>query len=122
VNVLGEVRSPGTQRFLQDRVSIIDAISSAGDLTDEGRREDVTVIREENGKKIYHKIDLRRKDLFQSPVYLLQPNDIVYVQASKNKLKVLNVDPEVQRKTGLLIGILSIATTLTTLIFTLTRH
>src|SRR3712207_1189008 len=58
VNVLGEVRSPGTHKFFQDRVTIIDAISSAGDLTDNGKRQDVTVIREENGKKIYRKIDL----------------------------------------------------------------
>jgi len=121
VNVLGEVRSPGTQRFPVDRVTIIDAISMAGDLTDNGKREDVTVIREENGKKIYRKIDLRRKDIFESPVYILQPNDIVYVGANKNKLKVLKADPEVQRKTGLLISGISIATTITALIITLTK-
>jgi polysaccharide export outer membrane protein len=121
VNVLGEVRSPGTQKFFVDRVTIIDAISSAGDLTDYGKRQDVTVIREENGKRIYRTIDLRQKNIFESPVYILQPNDIVYVGASNNKLKVLNADPEVQRKTGLILSVLSIATTLTTLIFTLTN-
>lgn len=121
VNVLGEVQSPGVQKFSADRVTIIDAISSAGDLTDYGKREDVTVIREENGKRIYRKIDLRRKDLFESPVYILQPNDIVYVGANNNKLKILNVDPDVQRKTGLAFSIISIATTVTTLIVTLLR-
>ena len=49
VNVLGEVRTPGTHKFLVDNVTVIDAISAAGDLTDYGKREDVTVIREEGG-------------------------------------------------------------------------
>ncbi|WP_026260118.1 polysaccharide biosynthesis/export family protein [Segetibacter koreensis] len=121
VNVLGEVRTPGTQKFLVDRVTIIDAIGSAGDLTDYGKREDVTVIREENGKKIFQRVDLRRKDIFESPVYLLQPNDIVYVGANNKKLKALNVDVDTQRTTGLIFSIVSIAATLTSLIVTFSR-
>ena len=121
VNVLGEVRSPGTQKFSVDRVTIIDAIGSAGDLTDFGRREDVTVIREENGKRIFHRIDLRRKDIFESPVYVLQPNDIVYVNANKKKLKALNVNEQAQRTTGLVLSVISIATTITYLIVTILR-
>ena len=58
----------------------------------------MTVIREEGGKKIYHTIDLRKKNLFELSVYLLQPNDIVYVAANNNKLKILKVDPEAQKK------------------------
>jgi polysaccharide biosynthesis/export protein len=108
INVLGEVRTPGTQKFQVDRVTIIDAISAAGDLTDYGKREDVTVIREENGKRIYHTIDLRNKNLFESPVYLLQPNDIVYVGPNKTKLQNLSVNPDAQRKTGLFFAILSV--------------
>lgn len=107
VNVLGEVRAPGAHKFTVDRVTIIDALSAAGDLTDYGMREDITVIREENGKRIYYTIDLRSKSLFQSPVYVLQPNDIVYVSPNKYKLKSLNIDPDVQRRTGLLFNIIS---------------
>jgi len=121
VYVLGEVRSPGTQKFQTDKVTIIDAIGAAGDLTDYGKREDITVIREENGKKIYHTIDLRSKNFFESPVYLLQPNDIVYVNPNKNKLKNLSVDPEAQRKTGLFLAITSVIVSVGTLILTALR-
>ena len=89
VNVLGEVHSPGTKTFASDRVNIIDVISAAGDLTELGKREDVAVIREEStGRKIY-KVDLRSGSLFQSPVYIVQSNDIVYVGASDQKFKQL---------------------------------
>lgn len=118
VNVLGEVRTPGTQRFNVDRVTIIDALSAAGDLTEYGKREDIMVIREEEGKKIYHTVDLRSKTLFQSPVYTLQPNDIVYVAPNKNKLKSVNIDPDAQRRTGLVFNIISIVITITTLVIT----
>lgn len=89
VNVLGEVNSPGTKKFDADRVTIIDAISAAGDLTDKGKREDISVIREEsNARKIY-RVDIRSGSLFQSPVYLLQSNDILYVGASDQKFREL---------------------------------
>jgi polysaccharide export outer membrane protein len=89
VNVLGEVKSPGLKTFEVDRVTIIDAISQAGDLTDNGKREDVAVIREEpTGRKLY-KVDLRSGSLFQSPVYHLQSNDILYVGANEQKFKDL---------------------------------
>ena len=121
VHVLGEVRSPGTQKFQTDKVTIIDAISAAGDLTDYGKRDDITVIREEKGKRIYHQVDLRNKNFFESPVYILQPNDIVYVNPSKTKLKNLSVDPEAQRKTGLFLTITSVIVSVGTLIITALR-
>ena len=121
VNVLGEVRSPGTQKFLVDRVTLIDALSAAGDLTDYGKRDDVMVIREEKGKKIYHKVDLRSRTLFESPAYILQPNDIVYVGTNATKLKNLSADPEAQRKTGVFLAITSVLISLATLIITATN-
>jgi polysaccharide export outer membrane protein len=108
VNVLGEVRSPGVHKFALDRVTIIDAISAAGDLTDYGKREDVTLIREENGKKIYYTIDLRSRTIFESNVYVLQPNDIIYVGPNRTKLRGLSVDPDAQRRIGLLFSITSV--------------
>ena len=121
VNVLGEVHAPGTHKFLVDKVTIIDALSAAGDLTDYGRRDSILVIREEDGKKNTYSIDLRNKSLFNSAVYNLQPNDIVYVSPNKFKIKNLNIDPDVQRRTGLLVTSLSVAVSLTTLIFTVFR-
>lgn len=87
VNVLGEVKGPGIQKFTADRVTILDAIGAAGDLTDKGKRQDVTIIREENNRRNIYKVDLRSGALFQSPAYILQSNDIVYVGANEQKFK-----------------------------------
>jgi polysaccharide export outer membrane protein len=116
VNVLGEVRNPGIQKFKTDKVTIIDALSSAGDLTDFGKREDVIVIREQYGKKITYKVDLRSRLIFESPVYYLQPNDIVYVNPNKYKIRSLDVDPSAQRRTGLLLSITSILLSIASII------
>jgi polysaccharide export outer membrane protein len=109
VNVLGEVKSPGSRIFQTDKVTLIDALSSAGDLTDYGKRNDIMVIREEEGKRSFYNVDMTNGALFHSPAYQLQPNDIVYVGANKNKLKNLNVDPDAQRRTGLIFSIISVA-------------
>lgn len=121
VNVLGEVRSPGVQKFTVDRVTIIDALSAAGDLTDYGKRDNIIVIREEAGKKIYHTVDLRNRELFDSPVYVLQPNDIVYVSPTTGKLKSLSADPEAQRRTGLFFTVSSFIISFAAVIITVLR-
>ena len=116
INVLGEVRNPGTQHFQTDRVTIIDAIGSAGDLTDYGRRDNVKIIREENNRKVYYTVDLRNKNLFKSPVYVLHPGDIIYVSPNSVKIKTLNVDPEEERRVTTAVTLLSIVISLGTLI------
>lgn len=118
VNVLGEVRVPGTHKFLVDKVTIIDAISSAGDLTEFGRREDIAIIREENGKRYFYSVDLRSKAVFSSPVYLLQPNDIVYVSPNKTRLRSLGKNTETQQTIGVAFTAISVVTSLVSL-FTL---
>ncbi|RYZ30565.1 MAG: polysaccharide export protein [Chitinophagaceae bacterium] len=90
ITVLGDVGSPGTKPFGTDKVTILDAISAAGDLLPTGVRENVTVSREDkNGVRHWYEIDLRSAALFNSEVYQLQQNDIVYVNANKAKLKSL---------------------------------
>jgi polysaccharide export outer membrane protein len=121
INMLGEVRSPGSKKFSVDKVTIIDAISAAGDLTEFAKRDDIMVIREEKGKKFYYGIDLRSKKVFASPVYILQPNDIVYVAPTDKRLKALTADVETQRKIGLYTSFLGIAITLVTLFIYLRR-
>jgi polysaccharide export outer membrane protein len=116
VNVLGEVRNPGIQKFKTDKVTVIDALSSAGDLTDYGKREDVVVIREQYGKKITYRVDLRNRAIFESPVYYLQPNDIVYVNPNKHKIKNLDVDPAAQRRTGIFFSVTSILLSIASII------
>jgi polysaccharide export outer membrane protein len=105
VNVIGEVRAPGTKVFQGDKITIIDAISAAGDLTDFGKRENVTVIREQNNSKIYFTVDLRNKNLFSSPAYILQQNDIIYVEPNENKLATLSVNPESQRRMSTVLSV-----------------
>lgn len=122
VNVLGEVHTPGLLKFYVDRVTIIDALSAAGDLTDFGKRDNILVVREEEGKKISHSIDLRSKAVFNSPVYILHPNDIVYVSPNKFKLKGLNIDPEAQRRTGLLFNVITVFASIASLVIILIRH
>lgn len=97
VNVLGEVKLPGTKSFSADRITILDAISASGDLTDRGRRDNITVIREENGQKKSYKINLLNTEFINSPAFQLQQNDIVYVNANNIKLKEANFDTQILR-------------------------
>ena len=97
INVLGEVRSPGPKNFPSDRISILDVISASGDLTERGRRDNILVMREENGKKKVYKVNLLNTDFINSPVFQLQQNDVVYVQPNSIKLKEVNFDPQFNR-------------------------
>jgi polysaccharide export outer membrane protein len=107
VNVLGEVKSPGTKNFSTDRVTIIDALGAAGDLTDYGKRNNIMVFREENGERKMYEVDLRSAAIFQSPVYQLQQNDLVYVNANKSKLGQVDVNPKTQRDLSLGLSIIT---------------
>ncbi len=83
--VTGEVGSPGTINLAQNQVSIIDAISNAGEITPFGNREEVTVIRKSiDGVKKYN-LDYTKISIFTSENFYLQPNDIVYVSPLKQK-------------------------------------
>lgn len=85
VSVLGEVARPGSYVMNNDHTTLLEALSMAGDLTEYGRRDRVAVIREVDGRRtiLYH--DLRSKEIFDSPRYYLQQNDIVYVEPNKAK-------------------------------------
>ena len=85
VSVMGEVARPGSFTITGDRITLLEALSMAGDLTICGRRDRVAVIREENGKRTILFHDLRSSDIFTSPCYYLQQNDIVYVEPNKAK-------------------------------------
>ena len=89
VNVLGEVKGPGIKTFKSERATIIDVIAAAGGLADEGKREDVLLIREDSSKRKAYRVDLRDANLYKSPVFQLQQNDLIYVGASKMKFKTI---------------------------------
>lgn len=83
VNVAGEVKEPGSQKVTSQRYSVLDALTAAGDLTEYGERTNVLIIREENGKRTAHRIDLTSADVLTSPYFYLQQNDYVYVTPNK---------------------------------------
>lgn len=87
VNVLGEVKVPGGKSFKSEKATIIDAISQAGGLNDEAKRDEVLIVREENGKRNTFKVDLRSADIYKSPAFQLQQNDMIYVAAGERKFK-----------------------------------
>ena len=82
ISVLGEVSTPGTFTVTGDRITILQALGKAGDLTIYGKRDNVLVQREENDLITYYRVDLRFANLINSPVYYLQQNDVVYVEST----------------------------------------
>lgn len=80
ITVLGDVRNPGTFKIPNERLTVLEAIGLAGDLRMSGQRANVLVIRDSNGVKSEYRLDLTKKDLFSSPAYYLQQNDVVYVE------------------------------------------
>lgn len=117
VNVLGDVAKPGMVGMDKDRFTIIDAISSAGDLTIQGKRANVMVLRQEEGREVVHTVDLTdAKSLFSSPVYYLQQDDIIYVEPVDMKKRTTTANGNAVFTPSFWISIASFATTLLLLI------
>lgn len=85
VTVLGEVAKPTVITVPNEKISLLKAIGLAGDLTIYGKRDNVLLIREENGEKITRHINLNSSDFFDSHYYYLKPNDVIYVQPNATK-------------------------------------
>ena len=83
ISVLGEVRNPGTFNISDDKITILEALGKAGDMTVYGRRDNVLVIREKDGELKSHRVDLRSQDFMFSDFYYLQQNDVVYVSPNQ---------------------------------------
>lgn len=118
VSVLGEVNNPGTYTIEGDKVTVLQALSLAGDLTIFGKRENVTVIREQDGERVFYNVDLCSVDMFSSPAYNLQQNDIVYVEPSEVKARQSTLDDKGLRMTSIVISSGSLLVSLATLIAT----
>lgn len=86
VIILGEVNRPGVYNVTNEKISIPEALGLAGDLNIYGNREEVMLIREENGIKTYITIDLTSRELFTAPHYYLRSNDILYVSPVKARV------------------------------------
>ena len=84
-SVMGEVTIRGKFTMPNERFTILEALSMAGDITEFGKRDNVLVIREVNGKRNFARVSLLTKNLFNSPYYYLKTNDVVYVEPVKSK-------------------------------------
>lgn len=115
VTILGEVNMPGIVSLTNNRVTLLEAIGRAGDLTNYANRNNILVIREEDGVRTYNRVDLQSYNIFESPYFYLQQNDMIYVEPLQ--ARVATVEDPARRFISYGSGILSVIT----LIIALTR-
>jgi polysaccharide export outer membrane protein len=113
ISLQGEVNLPGTYPIVSERVTLIEALSMAKDLTIYGKRDNILVIRETNGVKSYNRVDITKSDFINSPFYYLAQNDVVYVEPNKTRINSSAVGPN----TSVIISAISILVSLSVLIF-----
>lgn len=113
ISLQGEVNVPGTYSLASERVTLIEALSMAKDLTIYGKRDNILIIREINGVKSYNRIDITKADFINSPFYYLAQNDVVYVEPNKTRVNASAVGPN----TSVIISAVSILISLSVLIF-----
>ncbi len=114
VTVLGEVNRPGNYQVNGEEITIMEALGLANDLTIKGMRKNILVIRDFEGTKVYHRIDLTKKSAVQSPVYYLTQNDVVYVEPNNSAITSSSLD----NRATIAVSIASILITSTVLILT----
>jgi len=114
ISVLGEVARPGSFIMPTERVTVLEALGMAGDLTIRGVRESVLLIREVDGQKTMHRLDLTQQSTLNSPYYYLAQNDVIYVEPNKAQIN----NSKLGANTNIII---SIASLLITVISVLTR-
>lgn len=115
ISIVGEVNKPGRYTIDRDKISIFDALALAGDLTIYANRDNVAVVREHEGKNIITKLDLRSQDVFLSPCFYLEQNDVVIV--SPNKYRAATA--EINQNRTFWLSITGTAVSLATLIVTI---
>lgn len=113
ITVLGEVNNPGVLRVEDERVTLPEAIGLAGDFTEDGKREAVVVIREQDGKRVVTRVDFTKTELFSSPFYFLKQNDVVYVEPSLKGVKKSGFIPDIPALLSLVTVVLSAVILLT---------
>lgn len=118
VSVMGEVNRPGRFNIERDHLTLLDALSMAGDLTIYGKRESVLVIRRENDGETFYRVDLcDSKSLYASPAYYLRQNDIVYVEPNNVRARQSTLNGNNVRTASFWMSLASLLTTLGVLIF-----
>lgn len=116
VTVLGQVNRPGTYQVNGEQITVLEAIGLANDLNIKGKRDNVLVIRDFNGTKVYTRIDLTKKSALNSPVYYLTQNDVVYIEPNQSAVTQSTLD----NRASLTVSIASLI--ITTAVIILTRN
>lgn len=111
ISVIGDVARPGVYPVQSERITVIEALSMAGDLNITGKRNDILLIRENGGQRQQIRLDLQSKDIFNSPYYYLENNDVLVITPSE--AKYASVDSS-YRNAGLVISVLSVIALLIT--------
>ena len=122
IAVLGEVNGPGRYEFNEDKMTIIQALSLAGDMKNTGERQNVLVIRKEDGKEKSYRIDLTNyESAVKSPVYYLQQDDVIYVEPNVKSKRETTSAGNAAYSPSFWISVGSVGLTIATLIVTLTK-
>lgn len=112
-SVMGEVNRPGRQMIDRDRITILDALSMAGDLTIHGQRKNVLLLRQEGGRQKSYRIDLRSAEqAFASPAYYVQQNDIIYVEPNSMRARQSTVNGNSVLSSSFWMSLASLGTTI----------
>ena len=117
VTILGEVNRPGTFTINNERLTILEALGLAGDMGLQAERRNVLVVREQDRKKTFTRIDLTTGEMFNSPVYYLAQNDVIYVEPNSSKVRSSSVGPS----TSATLSVLSILVTAAAVAVSITR-
>ena len=115
VSVLGEVARPGSVSITNGRLTLLEALAAVGDLTPYGRRDNVLISREVDGKMEFTRIDLTKDEIYASPYYYLQQNDVVYISPNK-------VRPISSSNVGLWLSAVSTLASATTVIVAILNY
>ena len=95
ISVLGEVAKPSTYTVNSERITLLEALSLAGDLTIYGNRNTIMVIRENEGNKEIERVDITKADFLTSPYYYLTQNDVIYVEPNKTRVNSSAIGPNI---------------------------
>ena len=114
-SVLGEVTKPGTYKYGSERLSILDALGYANDITIYGNHKNVLLIREQNGVRSFHRLDLTQPDVFTSPYYYIMHNDVIYVEPNDARQGYATYSQDKQYTVSIVSAITSAASVIVSL-------
>ena len=121
VDVMGEVRTPQRVYSGHQHFTVLDALAQCGDLTEFGKRDNVYVIRTEDGKRSYQRLDLNNSDIFSSPYFYLQQNDVIYVEPNQIRIDNSKYNQNNAFKLSVISTVVSTVSVIASLIIALAR-